>query len=196
MNHPDHRPVVGGRAGAIRVRAETPADIAGTRDVVAAAFGDEPVAALLDAMRESTAWRNLSFVADLRGEVVGHVSFTRGWVDALRRAIEVLVLSPLSVRPDLQGRGVGSRLVTEALQLLEGRDEPLVFLEGSPDYYRRLGFLPGGALGFTAPSVRIPDAAFQVVTLTTYRPWMRGALVYPGVFWANDSVGLREPAVE
>ena len=158
------------------VRRETQADVAGTREVVAAAFGDEPVAALLDAMRESAAWLDLSFVAEAHGEVVGHVSFTRGWLDAPRRVLEVLVLSPLSVRPDLQRQGVGSRLVRETLQVLEGRDEPLVFLEGSPSYYPRLGFVPGGTLGLTAPSVRIPDVAFQVVTLPTY-----------------DSVGLRDP---
>lgn len=174
-----------------QVRPETPADLTATHQVVAAAFGDEPVAPLVEAMRASTAWLHLSFVAETDGEVVGHVSFTRGWVDAPRRIVEVLVLSPLSVRPDVQGQGVGSRLVRETLRILESRDEPLVFLEGDPDYYQRLGFVRGDTLGFTAPSVRIPGPAFQVVTLPSYQPWMRGALVYPDVFWANDSVGLR-----
>lgn len=176
-----------------RVRPERRADIAATREVVVAAFGDEPVAPLLDALRASPAWLDLSFVAEIGSGIVGHVSFTRGWVDAPRRVVEVLVLSPLSVRPDMQGRGLGSLLVRESVRVLERGQEPLVFLEGSPSYYRRLGFVPGGTLGFTAPSVRIPDAAFQVVTLPAYEAWMRGALVYPDVFWAHDAVGLREP---
>jgi putative acetyltransferase len=160
--------------------------------VVAAAFGEEPVADLLDALRESDAWRDLSFVAEDNGEVVGHVSFTRGWLDASRRLVEVLVLSPLSVRPDRQRNGVGAALVRASLERLEAREEPLVFLEGSPAYYPRLGFVPGSTLGLTAPSTRIPALAFQVVTLPTYEPWMRGALVYPDVFWRHDSVGLRD----
>jgi putative acetyltransferase len=175
----------------LRVRREVATDVSGTREVVAAAFGEEPVAELLDAMRCSSAWLGLSYVAEESGAVIGHVSFTRGWLDAPSRVVEVLVLSPLSVRPDRQRLGVGGRLVSEALEALAARGEPLVFLEGDPGYYPRLGFVPGATLGFTAPSVRIPGPAFQVATLPSYQPWMRGALVYPDVFWANDSVGLR-----
>jgi putative acetyltransferase len=174
------------------VRPETVADHAATRDVVAAAFGDEPVAELLDGLRRSGAWRDLSFVAEQEGRVVGHVSFTRGWLDAPTRLVEVLVLSPLSVHPAQQGRGVGSALVRRSLALLRGRPEPLVFLEGAPTYYGRLGFRPGVPHGFTPPSTRIPPAAFQFVDLAAYEPWMAGALVYPDVFWEHDAVGLRE----
>jgi putative acetyltransferase len=69
---------------------------------------------------------------------------------------------------------------------------PLVFLEGSPGYYPRFGFAPGGELGFRKPSLRIPDAAFQVVRLPAYQPWMTGTLVYAQVFWDHDLVGLRD----
>jgi putative acetyltransferase len=176
----------------VRFRLEETVDHAATRAVVAAAFGDEHAPRLLDALRVSPAWLDLSFVADDQGDIVGHVSFTRGWLDAERRLVEVLVLSPLSVRPDRQRRGIGSELVGHCLRLLEReRHEPLVFLEGSPSYYPRLGFVPGATLGLTAPSVRIPEPGFQVVTLPAYEPWMTGALVYPDVFWVNDAVGLR-----
>lgn len=181
-----------GATARTRIRPETSGDLAEARAVVAAAFDGEPVAELVDALRASSAWRDLSFVADQDGEVVGHVSFTRGWVDAPRRTVEVLVLSPLSVRPDRQRQGVGGLLVREALTALQDRAEPLVFLEGSPAYYPRFGFVPAKTLGFTAPSVRIPGPAFQVVTLPSYEPWMRGALVYPDPFWAMDCVGLRQ----
>lgn len=176
------------------VRPETGGDVPETQDVVAAAFGDEPVADLLDALRRSTAWRDLSFVAEVRGRVAGHVSFTRGWLDAPRRLVEVLVLSPLSVHPDEQGSGVGTALVRRSMELLRERAEPLVFLEGAPGYYRRLGFRAAVPLGFAPPSTRIPIAAFQVTPLPAYEPWMTGALVYPDPFWEHDAVGLRERA--
>jgi len=176
------------------VRTEEASDLPETREVVAAAFGDEPVVELLDGLRASSAWRDLSFVAEQDGRVVGHVSFTRGWLDAPQRLVEVLVLSPLSVHPSSQGTGVGSTLVRRTLELFQDRPEPLVFLEGSPSYYSRLGFRPGGPHGFTAPSTRIPPAAFQFVVLPTYEGWMTGALVYPDAFWEHDSVGLRDAA--
>lgn len=176
------------------VRAEEAADLPRVREVVAAAFGPEPVADLLDGLRRSSAWRDLSFVAEEDGRVVGHASFSRGWLDAPSRLIEVLVLSPLSVDPAAQGSGVGSALVRRTLELLQQRPEPLVFLEGSPRFYGRVGFRAGASGGFSAPSSRIPPAAFQFVALPSYEPWMTGALVYPDVFWEHDAVGLRETA--
>jgi putative acetyltransferase len=41
--------------------------------------------------------------------------------------------------------------------------------------------------------LRIPDAAFQVLTLSSFEPWMSGTLVYADAFWRFDCVGLREP---
>lgn len=180
-----------GTAVAVTVRAERPEDVAVVQAVVAAAFGEEPVAELLEDLRRSPAWLGLSLVAEQDGEIVGHVSLTRAWVDDPVRVVDVLVLSPLSVRPDRQGRGVGSALVRAALDLAGDRGEPLVFLEGDPAYYGRLGFVAAGRLGFTAPSVRIPPMAFQVWTAPSYAAGVSGALVYPDVFWRHDAVGLR-----
>lgn len=174
------------------IREETPDDVDAVRSVVGRAFGGAKVSDLLDDLRESAAWLGAAFVAEEKGEVVGQVCYTRGWLDAPTKLLEVLVLSPLAVRPDRQRVGIGSRLVRESLEVLAGRVEPLVFLEGDPGYYSRLGFVAGEELGFTAPSVRIPGPAFQVGTLTGYeQSWMTGALVYPDVWWRHDSVGLR-----
>ncbi|HEX2705887.1 MAG TPA: N-acetyltransferase, partial [Candidatus Lustribacter sp.] len=116
------------------------------------------------------------------------------WVDAPRALVEVLVLSPLSVDPGCQRRGIGSALVRHALREAEHAGAVAVFLEGDPAYYSRLGFRPGGELGFTRPSVRIPEAAFQVVVLPAHQEWMTGALVYADPFWSLDCVGLRDPS--
>jgi len=103
------------------------------------------------------------------------------------------VLSPLSVHPDAQGRGVGTALVAAALERAAELGAPAVFLEGSPDYYGRRGFVRASELGFTRPSVRIPDVACQVALLPAYQSWMVGALVYCDPFWVKDAVGLRDP---
>jgi putative acetyltransferase len=177
------------------VREETPEDVDRVTEVVTAAFGGEKVAGLLDGLRKSVAWLDLSFVVEDKGEVVAAVCYSRAWLDAASRLVEVLVLSPLAVRPDRQRTGIGSTLVRESLRRLEPRREPLVFVEGDPGYYSRLGFVAGHELHFTAPSVRIPRLAFQVATLPGYdQSWMSGALVYPDVFWRHDCVGLRPEA--
>lgn len=68
---------------------------------------------------------------------------------------------------------------------------PAVFLEGSPSYYGARGFERAGGCGFTRPSLRIPDVAFQVALPDAQEDWMSGALVYCNRFWTQDCVGLR-----
>ena len=178
----------------VTIRPEQPADHPVVRSVVTAAFGDEGavVADLVDALVAS-GHALVSLVAEVGGEVVGHVQLNRSWVDARERLVEVLVLAPLAVAPQRQGRGLGSALVAEALVRTRGRGCPAIFLEGSPDYYGARGFERADARGFSPPSNRIPAAAFQVVTTAAHEEWMTGALVYCGPFWELDCVGLRDP---
>ncbi|MEU1075881.1 MULTISPECIES: N-acetyltransferase [unclassified Streptomyces] len=176
------------------IRQETDADHAAVREVHARAFGAEPVPALVEALRTAPApLAPMSFVATLGGRVVGHVMLTASRLDAPRRLLDVLTLSPLGVHPDAQRRGIGARLIGHALAAADERGVPLVFLEGAPVYYRTRGFEAASPLGFRAPSLRIPDAAFQVARLSAYEPWMTGTLVYSDTFWALDCVGLRDP---
>ncbi|WP_460706352.1 GNAT family N-acetyltransferase [Myceligenerans halotolerans] len=180
----------------MNLRGEKPGDRQVVRDVHLRAFGDHGrvVADLVDTLRDTIASEDgLSLVADRDGQVVGHVMFTRGVLDAPRRLVDVQVLSPLAVVPELHGRGIGSALVRRGLAILAERGVPVAFLEGDPGYYSRLGFEPGGGLGFRKPSLRIPDAAFQVVRLPAHEPWMTGTLVYSEPFWRHDAVGLRAP---
>lgn len=151
------------------VRRERPGDVAAARAVQAAAFptpegAEEPVeAGLLDQLREDEGWiEALSLVAEVDGEVVGHVVCTRGTVGADRRP--ALGLGPIGVRPDHQGEGIGSALVHAVVALAEARDETLVALLGSTDYYGRFGFEPAATHGVEAPDPSWGDH-FQVRVL-------------------------------
>jgi putative acetyltransferase len=180
------------------LRGELPSDTQAVRAVHLDAFGDHgPVVAdLVDTLRDTlTADHGLSLVAEHDGQVVGHVMFTQGLLDAPRRLVDVHILSPLAVAPPFQRQGIGAALVRHGLGILAERAVPLVWLEGDPGYYARLGFEPGGGLGFRRPSLRIPDGAFQVLRLPEYEPWMTGTLVYTEPFWRHDAVGLRDPDV-
>lgn len=164
------------------------------RNLSVAAFDNDPaIGTLIDTLRSSWAWEDaLSFVAVRSDQIIGHVLYSHAFVDAPRSLVKVLVLSPIGVRPDLQGQQIGTRLIEKSLAILRTRPEPLVFLEGNPEYYRRFEFQPAGNLGFAKPSVRIPDAAFMVHPLPAYEPWMTGRLVYSDAFWQTDTVGLRD----
>ncbi|MFE9424753.1 GNAT family N-acetyltransferase [Kitasatospora sp. NPDC006697] len=177
------------------IRPEESRDHPAVRRLHALAFGDpERVPGLVDALRSAPAALGpVSLVATGEGEVVGHVMLSAGRLDAPEQVVDVLSLSPLGVHPEHQRRGIGTRLLAAALRAAEDLGAPLVFLEGSPAYYRSRGFERAAHCGFRPPSLRIPDPAFQVARLPAYRPWMTGTYVYAEPFWAHDCVGLRDP---
>lgn len=134
-----------------------------------------------------------SLIAVDDGRVVGHVGLSHAWLDARRRLVDVLVLSPLSVRADRQGEGIGTALIAAATQKAESLGAPALFLEGSPRFYGKRGFERASENGFAAPSRRIPEPAFQVALLSKYSAWMTGSVVYRDVWWEHDLAGLRDP---
>lgn len=142
---------------------------------------------LVDALRASDAHvADLELVAEIDGAVVGHVMVT--WaVLAAHPVRRVLNLSPLSVDPFAQGQGIGSDLVRAIADGAAQRDEPLVVLEGDPTFYGRLGYGSAAEVGIdlSLPPWAPPEAA-QVILLPTYKPHLRGRVIYPPPF---DEVG-------
>jgi putative acetyltransferase len=178
----------------MRIRPATQADRPAVRAVVTRAFGEEgpSVATLVDALRAS-GHVGAELVAEVEGEVTGHVMLSRSWVDAREALVEVLVLSPLSVAPEHHGRGQGTELLEAAVATARRLGAPALFLEGDPRFYSARGFEPATPRGFVRPSPRIPAPAFQVVVLDLHEQWMTGPLVYCDPFWSLDCVGLRDP---
>jgi putative acetyltransferase len=180
------------------IRHERVEDHQAVRDVHARAFGDgDRVPTLVDALRAAQApLAPSSLVATVDERVVGHVMLSSCRLDALPRLVDVVSLSPLGVLPQFQGQRIGTRLVAHALAEADSRGIPLVFLEGSPHYYGKRGFVDATKVGFRPPTLRYPPGTFQVATLSLYEEWMTGTFVYSDVFWAQDCVGLRGERLE
>ncbi len=196
----DASPQAAVRCFVVDIRKEQPEDRETVAEIHREAFGGEHglvVAALVDELRVTMkSGDGLSLVALSDGCVVGHVMFSRAVLDAPARLVTVEILSPVAVRPVMRGKGIAAALIRRGLAFLDSLGVPAVFLEGDPGYYSRLGFQPAKPLGVRKPSLRIPDAAFQVMTLSTYERWMTGALVYPDAFWRHDLVGRRDMSSE
>jgi putative acetyltransferase len=162
--------------------------------VITTAFADEgeKIANLWAELEQSDALR-ASLVAEQAGQIVGHVGLSHAWLDARRELVDVWLLSPLSVVPDEQRRGIGTRLLAAAVAEAEAGEAPLLFLEGDPGYYGARGFERAGEHNLAAPSSRTPEPAFQVVRFDGYEDWMTGRVVYRDVWWRHDCAGLRDP---
>jgi putative acetyltransferase len=174
----------------VEIRPERREDHAAIRRVVRAAFDKhQSVADLVDLIRESPEFvPELSLVACYAGEVVGHVMLSHAeLVDERGVRHRILELSPLAVVPELQRRGIGSALVPAGLAAAEKLGEPLVVLQGSPDYYPRFGFRDCRTLGIEIdlPDWSAPDAG-MAYPLSTYDAAMRGRLIEPPAFSVID----------
>ena len=163
----------------MEVRAETPEDATAVRLVHERAFASLAEPALVEALRRSDAHvPELCLVALEAGEVVAHIAFSRA---RLGSGHDVLALAPMGVLPELQGRGYGTALVTEALRRAAETAYGLVVVVGHAGYYPRFGFEPARPLGIIAP-FPVPDEAWMVHALPRYEPRMRGTLTYADAF--------------
>jgi putative acetyltransferase len=163
------------------IRRERHDDEAEVARVIEAAFGDASVATFAEEIRASPGHvPELAFVVEEEGEIVAHTMLSR--VRLAGPDVDVLILTPMSVRPDRQRQGVGRALVEAALEAADARGEPVVLVEGVPSYYPQLGFVPATELGFERPDDRIPEAAWLVRPLGAYDPSLRGRVVYPSFF--------------
>lgn len=171
------------------------------RSLLEAAFGEEDVAGLVELLRAAPGYDPaLALVAvDDQDTVLGQVMLTAVAVDPIEAGDSggrgrVLSLAPLAVRPDHHRRGIGRRLVAEAVALADRLGAAVVVVEGDPAVYGRYGFVDARHYGLREPSPTIPYPAFQAYPLGAVATVERGRVRYPASFWAGGGSGLPEPA--
>lgn len=167
------------------LRDEKPADREALLELTAAAFAVSPITGLpvegepieVEALRELFDCEGylpqFSIVAELDGEIVGHVISTRGWVGELG----LLGLGPIGVVPRLQRQGIGSALMHETVVRANAAGEWGIALVGDPLYYQRFGFVPSTSLGIDPPHPDWGDA-FQVLPLALWPGGIHGTFRY------------------
>lgn len=131
------------------IREERPQDHGAIYQINLAAFGRPDEANLVDELRAGGAVL-VSLVAEIDTQPVGHILFTRMWIDS----IPAVALAPMAVLPAHQRRGIGAELIRRGLELLRERSERIVIVLGHPDYYPRFGFTAEKARALEHPFPR------------------------------------------
>jgi predicted N-acetyltransferase YhbS len=170
---------------AIPVRREHPGDADAIRRVHDAAFGGPTEGRIVDELRASEWWLPWgSLVAEDAGaRIVGHLLMSRARLEAEAGGEDrsILVIGPVGVLPEAQGRGMGAALMRAAISAATRRDEPLICLLGHADYYPRFGFVPARGIGVEAPQPW-PDAHWLALRLPAWQPGLRGTVRFPPAF--------------
>lgn len=163
------------------VRKETEADVQAITGVTVEAFKALEVSNhteqfIIESLRAAGAL-TLSLVAELDGQVVGHIAFspvsiadgTRGWYG----------LGPVSVLPRHQRQGMGTALIEEGLSRLKDLGARGCCLAGHPEYYQKFGFENTAGLVLEG----VPREIFFALSFDEHIP--RGAVTFHEAFKAD-----------
>jgi len=137
----------------INIRETDDSDLTDIMEVESQAFGYDKEAELTAALlTDETAEPVLSLLAFNENKAVGHVLFTRVYLNEIKSGPLLHILAPLAVIPDCQKQGIGGMLIVEGIKRLEEMGSKMVFVLGHMEYYPKYGFIPdAGSLGYDAP---------------------------------------------
>lgn len=167
----------------ITVRQETPEDYEEVYELIREAFAEAEHADgneqdLVTALRNGSAFiPELSLVAERNGKPAGHILFTKAKVGNA----EVLVLAPLSVKPQYQRQGIGTALMKEGHRIAKELGYQYALVLGDKKYYERAGYLPAEQLGIEVPQ-GMPSESFLAMKLQEHAEAISGSVTYAKEF--------------
>ena len=140
----------------ITIRPETPADFPTIDELVRRTFAEHTtysdgtdVVALIHEIRRSHFYKpELSFVAVLNGQIVGHFMFSdfplsptpQGGYDPDAKT-DLMMLAPVSVHADYFRQGIGETMLRKGLAIAKALDYKGINVEGDYHFYNRFGFV-------------------------------------------------------
>ena len=94
--------------------------------------------------------RELDYVAIVDGRVVGNIMYTRATlVSEKGESLDITSFGPLSVHPEFQRMGIGSRLIRHSLPVARELGFGVVAIYGDPHNYCKHGFRNGKDLSIS-----------------------------------------------
>lgn len=119
----------------------------------------------------------LSLVAVEDENIVGHILFTKAWVDD----VEVLALAPLSVLPEYQNRGIGLSLIKQGHRIAHQLGYEYSIVLGHSKYYPKAGYIPASQYGIRAP-FKVEDENFMAIHFSGDKEKLNGMVQYDEAF--------------
>ena len=97
---------------------------------------------VLHRLRKSEAFiPELDFVALDNDKIIGNIVYSKAKIIGSNgEEHEVLTFGPLSVLPNYQKKGVGSKLINHTMEIALNLGFKAIVIFGDPNYYKRFGF--------------------------------------------------------
>lgn len=176
----------------IHIRQETSADHRIVEELVEAAFknhtfSDQTEHFLVAKLRKSeTAFvPELSLVAELEEEIVGHILFTKIVIESKEsgQSFPSLTLAPVSVKPGFQKQGIGRQLIEYAHGIAREMGFQSAILLGHAEYYPRFGYERCSRYGIELPFDAADANCMVVELIENGLEGVNGMVVYDAAFF-------------
>lgn len=162
---------------AFSIDQENPGDVVARERLLDRAMGEGRFRKSSEKLRRDRVPADgLALVArDPDGHVIGTVRLwnIEAGVDASGNAVPALLLGPLAVDPDHEGKGIGSALMRAAVTEAATRDHGAVLLVGDAPYYERFGFFADKAKHLVMPG---PFERDRFLALELKEGWLEDAV--------------------
>jgi predicted N-acetyltransferase YhbS len=168
----------------INIRPEQKDDYDSIKIINDEAFVQENEGLLVSALRETSKYiPNLSLVAEMDNKIIGHILFYPVTIKTKTGDKDVLSLAPISVLPQYQKKGIGSKLTIRGLDDCRKTNYDVVIVVGHPNYYPRFGFKPASIWKIQLP-IDAPDEAFMAFELKDHTiDKYAGTVVFPKEYY-------------
>lgn len=104
---------------------------------------------MVNELRKRDGILELSLVAEVDGEVVGHIICSKAEVRTADTKLGVLNIGPISVLPEYQRKGVGRELIQAMIEHATKLGYGAILFFGRPEYYPQFGFKEAFVFGVT-----------------------------------------------
>ena len=173
----------------IKLRQENENDYKSVFELIEKAFekeeySDHKEQFLVERLRKSEAFiPELSIVAEVENKIVGHILFTKLEIKNESQSFQSLALAPVSVLPEFQGKGIGSKLILYGHETAKKLGYKSVILLGHQDYYPRFGYELCEKYNIKMP-FDVPAENCMIIPLTENGlSGVSGNVIYPSTFF-------------
>lgn len=128
----------------------------------------------------------LSLVATVNDEIVGHVICSKAEVRQDGNSLPVLNLGPISVCPEYQRLGVGKALINELIIKAKDLGYGAILFFGRPEYYPQFGFVEASEFSISDSEGYNYDSFMGMELIPGYLSVAKGGRFYESDIYNDD----------
>tara|TARA_R110001583_G_scaffold135989_3_gene287843 strand:+ start:21026 stop:21556 length:531 start_codon:yes stop_codon:yes gene_type:complete len=172
----------------VKIRQEIPTDYKAVYSLIEIAFkndefSDHREQLLVERLRKSKKFINeFSVIAEIDGEVVGHILLTKIKIKDKLKSNESLALAPVSVLPKFQNQGIGGRLIDYVHRKAKALGYKSIIVLGHENYYPKFGYKRADLFDIQLPFEAPKENCMAIELVKNGLEGITGIVEYPKEF--------------